>query len=71
MEQFQKLPCHRPQSILTARKLTWDAPEHWSAGLGGTQDRIYDTILSTQLEKVKITYDAVQGEPKGLMLVHL
>jgi hypothetical protein len=71
MEQFQKLPGHRLQSILTARKLKWRAPEHWSAKLGGTQERIYDTILSTRLEKLKITYDAVKGEPKELKLVRL
>jgi hypothetical protein len=71
MEQFLKLPHHRLQSILTARKLKWRAPEHWSAELGGTQERIYDTIFSTQLEKLKITYDVVKGEPKELMLVRL
>jgi len=71
MEQFQKLPCHRLQSILTARKLKWRAPEHWSAELGCTQEKIYDTILSTRLEKLKITYDGMKGEPKELKLVHL
>jgi hypothetical protein len=71
MEQFQKLPRHRLQSILTARKLKWRAPEHWSAELGGTQERIYNTTLSTRLEKLKITYDAVKGEPKELKLVRL
>jgi hypothetical protein len=70
MEQFQKLPCHRLQNILTARKLKWRAPEHWRAELGGTQERIYDTIFSTRLEKLKITYDAVKGEPNELKLVH-
>jgi len=71
MEQFQKLSSLRLQSILTARKLEWRAPEHWSAQLGGPQERIYDTILSTRLEKVKITFDAVEGEPKELKLVRL
>jgi len=71
MEQFQKLPRHRLQSILTARKRKWRAPEHWSAELGGTQERIYNTIHSTQLDRLKITYDAVKGEPKVLKLVRL
>jgi hypothetical protein len=71
MKQFQKLSCYRLQSILTARKYKWCAPEHWSAESGGTQERIYDTILSTQLEKLKITYNKVKGEPKELKLVHL
>jgi len=71
MEQFQKLPHYRLQSILTAWKLKWCAPEHWSAELGGTQERIYDTILSPRLEKLEITYDAVKGEPKELKLVRL
>jgi len=71
MEEFQKLPCHRLQSILTARKLKWCAPDHWSAKLGGSQERICDTILSTRLETLKITYHAVKGEPKELKLVRL
>ncbi|KAF8537904.1 hypothetical protein BDD12DRAFT_806561 [Trichophaea hybrida] len=71
MEQFQKLPRHRLQSILTARNLKWRAPKHWSAELGGTQERIYDTILSTRQEKIKITYNAVKGEPKESKLVRL
>jgi len=65
------LPRPRLQSILTATKRKWCAPEHWSAELGGTQKRLYDTILSTRLEKLKITYDAVKGELKELNLVHL
>jgi hypothetical protein len=52
-------------------KVKWRAPEHWSAELGGTQKTIYITILSTRLEKLKITYDAVKGEPKELKLVRL
>jgi hypothetical protein len=67
MEQFQKLFYHRLQSILTARKYKWCAPENWSAELGGTQERIYGTILSTQLEGLKITYNAVKSEPKKLL----
>jgi hypothetical protein len=51
--------------------LKWRAPEHWSAELDGTQERIYDTILSTRLEKLKITYDAVKGEQKEVTLVRL
>jgi len=71
MEQYQKLPRRRLQSILTARKLKWCVPEHWSAELRGIQDRIYDTILSTSLEKLEITYDAVRGQPKELKPVRL
>jgi len=71
MEQFQKLPRHRLQSILTARKLKCRAPEHWSAELVATQERIYDIMLSTQLEKLTIPYDAVKGEPKEWKLVRL
>jgi len=52
MEQFQKFPRHRLRSILTGRKLKWRAPERWGAELGSTQERIYDTILSTLLEKL-------------------
>jgi hypothetical protein len=71
MEQFKKLPLHRQRSVLTARKLKWRGPKHWSAEMAGSQVRMYDTILSTRLEKVKITYDAVTGELKKLKLVHL
>jgi hypothetical protein len=71
IKQFQKLSHCRVQSILTARKLKWRAPEHWSVELGDTQERIYDTIPSARLEKLKITYVAVNGEPKKLKLVRL
>jgi hypothetical protein len=71
MEQFQKLFRHMLQSILTARKLKWHAPNRWSDELGGTQERIYDTILSTRMEKFKITYNAVKCELKELKPVHL
>jgi hypothetical protein len=71
MEQFQKLPGYRLPSILTARKLKWRAHEHCSAELGGTPERIYHTVVSTRLEKMTITYDAVTREPKELKLVHV
>jgi len=51
--------------------LKWRAPKYCSAGLGGTQERIYDTILSTLLENLEIIYDAMKGEPKELKLVCL
>ena len=69
MEQFQKLPCHRLQGVLTARKFKLRPPEHWSAELGGTQERINNTILSTRQERLEITYDVVKGEPQELKLV--
>jgi hypothetical protein len=50
MEQFQKLFRHRLESILTAWKRKWRAPEYSSAELGGTQVTIYDAILSIRLE---------------------
>jgi hypothetical protein len=71
VQQIQKLRRQRLQSILTARKRKWCTPGHWSAELIGTQERIYDTILSTRLEKLKITYNAVKGEPNELKLVRL
>jgi len=71
MEQFQKLPRQRLQSILPPRKLKSRAPEHWSAQSGGTQERIYDSNLFTLLEKLKITSDAVKGVLNELKLVHL
>jgi len=58
-------------SILTARKLKWHAPEYWSGKFVRIQDGIYNTFLSTRLEKLNITYDAVEGELKGMKLVHL
>jgi len=54
MEQFQKLPHHRMHSVLTARKLKWRAPEHWSAECGGTQGRIYNTILSRSAKNISV-----------------
>jgi len=71
MEQCHKLPHHRLQSILTARKHKWGAPEHCSTELGGTREKMYDTILSTRLEKLKVTYNAVNVKPKELKLVRL
>jgi hypothetical protein len=61
----------QPAEHCDVGKLKWRAPEHCSAKLSGTEQRIYDTILSTQLEMLKITYNAVKGEPKELKLVHL
>jgi hypothetical protein len=69
MEYCQKLPHHRLKTILTAWKLIWGAHEHWSAELGGTQLAIYETNLSSWLDKLKIAYNAVQGELQELMLV--
>jgi len=59
------------QSIPTVWKAKSRAPEHWSTELGGTQERMYHTILSTRLEKLEITYDAVKGQLKELNLLHL
>jgi hypothetical protein len=71
MEQFQNLPHHRLQSILATRKLEWRSPKYSSAKLCGTQERIFDSILSIQLEKGKITYDTMKAELKELKLVCL
>jgi hypothetical protein len=71
MEQFLKLSRDRLWSIITRRQFKWRAPKHWSAQFSGSQKRIYHTIHYTPLEKLKITYDAVKGEPKQFKLVHL
>jgi hypothetical protein len=61
-----KLPRTQLQSILLERGYIWQAPTDWSAEMGGSQDAIYDTILSSNAAPLKAT---LQGLQDGKLLV--
>jgi hypothetical protein len=47
------------KSILEDRGYVWKAPVDWSPEMGGSQEAIYDTILSSNAAPLKATYDAL------------